>query len=737
MTTVPHYHYRYQPLEGGSAFRLVYLSPGQWEEPLRCEILHDILDNPSPYEALSYMWGDLTATTTIVINQHRITITKSLEAALRHLRKADEIRTLWVDALCIDQENVEERNVQVPQMWRIFSKAHGVISWLGESDEDSEAAFDTAEALEAARIEGSLQRQSTVAKASQGAENLPQIFDSFDKRASLDADQVADIAIDQGREEVRDADTQNDDPNRLIIALDYGSTYTGIDPAYDFPAIDLSTSWTLQDNFSKVPSVISYTRTSDENQWGADLDQHAVEHIHTKLQLEVQEEQKAEHELIIQTQDAIRDLDSLEHYNWRSILNLLNRAYFGRVWVVQELFYAGGVFDTVKDRCVFQCGDRTMPRSLLLRAWRLLESIEVTSESYEQHGDAWMFGRSEGLKEPLKTLVNHGTLHGQPDSPEIFNVLRDACAMGEDKLARLITSTMSFKATDPRDKVYALLRMAQISNDDFPVDYSRDANQVLQDITVYAIKTSGTLGILQGNRRSTNSVTPSWIPDPTVLPVRGVEWTHHNRFASRSRIAYCEYVEESGLLKLDGIWISRIKKKIGPFTFGRTFKQDDLLPLRNYYRSLDRSHRESLWRTLIMDLDRTNAFRRARNHPASMEFGAMCDSFLGEAGAQENIDVENVGEWSASLFLTNMYDSAQRRCVIELENGMLGLGPYDAVSGDVIAILFGGGVCFTLRSRNEHYQLVGDCYIHGAMQGQLVDQADTEPLREQQTFILC
>lgn len=668
------------------------------------------------------MWGDLAATTTIVVNEREITITKSLELALRYLRRAGEIRTLWVDALCIDQGNVEERNVQVPQMWRIFSKAHRVISWLGESDDDSEAAFDSAEAWEVARLGGSMQRQRTVAKKCirrQGAENVPKMLDS------------------SGREEVSDADMQNDDLDRLVIALDYGATYTGIYSTQDLSAIDLSTSWTLQDNFSKVPSVISYTGTSDENQWGADLSEHAIEHIHTKLELEVSTEQKAEYELIIQTQDAIKNLDSLERYDWRSMLNLLTRPYFGRVWVVQELFYAGNLLDTAKDRCVFQCGHRTMPRSLLLRAWRLLESMEVTSESYEQHGSAWMFGRWEGLAEPLRTLVSHGTLHGQPDSPEIFNVLRDAHAMGEDKLSRLITSTMSFKATDPRDKVYALLRMAGISNDQFPVNYSRPVNQVLQGITVYAIQTSRTLRILEGNRHNTETVTPSWIPDPTVLPVRGVEWTHHNRFASGSRIASCEYVEGSGLLKLEGVLISRIRKEIGPFTFGRTFKEDDLLPLKNYYRSLDELHRESLWRTLIMDLDRTNAFRRARNHPAPMEFGAMCDSFLGDADASDIINTGEDENQSASLFLTNMYDSAQRRCVIELENGMIGLGPCDAVPGDVIAILFGGGVCFTLRRKGKHYQLVGDCYIHGAMQGQLVDQDATEPLREQKTFILC
>ena len=59
-------------------------------------------------------------------------ITTNLEAALRYLSYSDVERVLWIDAICIDQSNVEERNHQVPLMKTIYSNADAVQVWLGE-----------------------------------------------------------------------------------------------------------------------------------------------------------------------------------------------------------------------------------------------------------------------------------------------------------------------------------------------------------------------------------------------------------------------------------------------------------------------------------------------------------------------------------------------------------------------------------------------------------------------------
>lgn len=76
------------------------------------------------------MWGDPNATSTIVIGEHQLPITKSLELALRQLRSKKAI-TLWIDAICINQSDIIERNSQVREMELIYEIAMKVNIWLG------------------------------------------------------------------------------------------------------------------------------------------------------------------------------------------------------------------------------------------------------------------------------------------------------------------------------------------------------------------------------------------------------------------------------------------------------------------------------------------------------------------------------------------------------------------------------------------------------------------------------
>jgi hypothetical protein len=83
------------------------------------------------YETLSYVWGDIGDAITILADGRTVSVTKSLETALRHLRYPDRSRTLWVDYICINQEDVLERNQQVTKMGFIYEQANSVLVWLG------------------------------------------------------------------------------------------------------------------------------------------------------------------------------------------------------------------------------------------------------------------------------------------------------------------------------------------------------------------------------------------------------------------------------------------------------------------------------------------------------------------------------------------------------------------------------------------------------------------------------
>lgn len=97
------------------------------------------------YEALSWCWGEEKEDYALLIKEDglifRKSVRKELALALKNLRRASRVRYLWVDAVCIDQSNPNERNHQVQMMSRIYTRAKQACIWLGEADEESEIAF--------------------------------------------------------------------------------------------------------------------------------------------------------------------------------------------------------------------------------------------------------------------------------------------------------------------------------------------------------------------------------------------------------------------------------------------------------------------------------------------------------------------------------------------------------------------------------------------------------------------
>ena len=84
------------------------------------------------------MWGDENNTSTIYLNSHPIKVTRNLDSALRNLRRPDCEETLWIDALAIDQSNVQERGYQVRMMSSFYTHAATVLVYL-----QSETSFQT------------------------------------------------------------------------------------------------------------------------------------------------------------------------------------------------------------------------------------------------------------------------------------------------------------------------------------------------------------------------------------------------------------------------------------------------------------------------------------------------------------------------------------------------------------------------------------------------------------------
>jgi hypothetical protein len=95
-----------------------------------------------PYVALSYMWGDSNPPRMIFLRGSRKSVTPNLFTALRHLRRPTHISVLWVDALCIDQDNAKEKESQIPLMGLLYSKAASVLMWLGDDETEGRPALE-------------------------------------------------------------------------------------------------------------------------------------------------------------------------------------------------------------------------------------------------------------------------------------------------------------------------------------------------------------------------------------------------------------------------------------------------------------------------------------------------------------------------------------------------------------------------------------------------------------------
>ena len=126
----------YQKLDlGRRETRLLTLLPGEYEDTVSCTLSIASLAESPTYEALSYVWGDPTVTLPILLDGLEFQVTSNLESALRHLRYHDRNRTLWIDAICINQVDILERSTQIQQMGNIYREAHQVTVWLGPETE--------------------------------------------------------------------------------------------------------------------------------------------------------------------------------------------------------------------------------------------------------------------------------------------------------------------------------------------------------------------------------------------------------------------------------------------------------------------------------------------------------------------------------------------------------------------------------------------------------------------------
>jgi len=126
--------YEYDILPRGRFARYLLLEPGRRSDDLVCRLETSLLDEMPAYEAISYVWASTKRRAKVKCDGRRLHITWSLDQVLRRARLQEKVRVLWVDAICINQDNPDERGHQVTLMGPIYQKATRVLICIQRID---------------------------------------------------------------------------------------------------------------------------------------------------------------------------------------------------------------------------------------------------------------------------------------------------------------------------------------------------------------------------------------------------------------------------------------------------------------------------------------------------------------------------------------------------------------------------------------------------------------------------
>src|SRR5690349_1230830 len=148
--------YKPHPLSANTTRVLHILPPTSpdMSDVISCRLSVISMDPPSDYRALSYVWGDPSDTKVILVDNTRFKVRINLWSYLVQARSEEyssvplsEALYIWIDAICINQDDLDERSKQVAIMGQIYSKAFEVRAWLGVgTKENLEGMQDLAEA---------------------------------------------------------------------------------------------------------------------------------------------------------------------------------------------------------------------------------------------------------------------------------------------------------------------------------------------------------------------------------------------------------------------------------------------------------------------------------------------------------------------------------------------------------------------------------------------------------------
>jgi hypothetical protein len=607
------------------------------------------LDDDPPYIGLSYVWGSELNLDPFVLNGHEVKFTRNLAMALEHIQEEVDEVTLWIDALCIDQSNIEEKSAQVRRMRDIYTTAVYTLVWLGPAVEMSDVIMDSLEAQSRQFIDMGLQPASL--RGTTGTMDTVQRF-------------------------------VEKEPGAIDL--------------YKSPA------------FTKL--VVGYA-------------------------------------------------------------DLLLREWWSRVWVLQEFVVAKEVY--------FQCGSKRAK----------LDAFEfVLTEAGPQFRAQMRFLAStqDWLQSPVelyavRNVHTDGAAHAifvaRHQSKGLIKGYRPSLADLLFKFNRVFIRDVRLKATDPKDKVYALLGLASDSEllDIIP-NYAQSVEEIYTE-TATKILAKGDLFYLQLCKYDAHSALPSWVPDlrqdilmspnetgstnkpfcAGYMPM----WTGFPRaLQSNTRVLAVEAYRIGSVTEIGDVLNGTESDPMPSLSTGHRFivQIDNLLrkaaaldkcPYGPSSKDIEEFEPEwfepAQYRIPVADkencpLDPDRVIRATKQSKDQCE-SLLAVIFASDAAMRGERDEpltaaetfsevlrSNFGKFD--LYMSNLNCNVGRKPFMT-ENGYVGVGPGCLEKGDEAFIFIGAAVPYVLRIESTgRWVLLGDVYIHGVMDGEFIEESRTVEVLE-------
>jgi hypothetical protein len=608
--------YHYIPLDkAANEIRLVTIRAAKVADHVYCSLGKYAPSEVPAYEALSYAWGSAADTNSIVLDGFDFQVTTNLHAALRRLRRENQDRLLWIDALCINQKDNLEKNHQVSMMKRIFERAEQVVVWLGN-------------------LPG------------EGNEHIKVVFEKFKFIQTME------------RNELRSMKVQE-----------------------------------LEGMFGYQP--------------------------------------------------------------WKAFRDLFELRWWKRIWTIQEVEVARNI--------LVICGNGHISANRFDAAVNFMRGILLPG-----------YQRAPGRTIVAKSIKSLRV----GESRDLLFLARYFCRR---------------ESTDQRDKLYALVGIAERM--DFEPDYSLSIQETYSTFVTACIKESGTLDVLNFSGLRARIDIPSWTPDWSDLRCTESRTLHQYKTRNQDEnVDTSPYFAASGgsraefvgtkasthvgrgmsldrpcgglLCTIKGFITDIVLSQSEPARASRQLESPNT-PLMRQLISIYQAQstpsggayvtgediRNAFWLTLFADTSISDRLDR-RTTRASRDSDVKAAGFLLWSGEESGLKPSTKApDMNAKFYFTLQISLLDRRFAIS-EKGYFGLVPEETQPGDRICILYGGQTPFILRRVKEVretlekgsrdlggngaiYQLVGECYIHGIMDGEAYSQFKRgEGGAQEQTFVL-